>query len=155
MLIKPPKQSECHEVFGDFLSPSWDAESLVRCDLSFAREAFGHVKGFSRPEWFGFMCHKLVAPKFLAAFKKIVERKLADKIVSFDGCLNKRKIANSETWSMHSWAIAMDLNAATNPYGQKTFDMSTEVVACFEEEGFIWGGRWQYPDAMHFQYAVP
>ena len=26
------------------------------------------------------------------------------------------------------------------------------VVAAFEAEGFIWGGRWYHYDTMHFEY---
>ena len=33
--------------------------------------------------------------------------------------------------------------------------MTEELAKCFEDSGFIWGGRWiDCPDAMHFQYAT-
>ncbi|MEW6326879.1 MAG: M15 family metallopeptidase [Thermodesulfobacteriota bacterium] len=57
-------------------------------------------------------------------------------------------------WSVHSWAIAIDVNAAWNAFGQRDFEMSEEFAACFEEVGFVWGGRWSKPDAMHFQYCL-
>jgi len=26
------------------------------------------------------------------------------------------------------------------------------VIACFEREGFVWGGKWTVWDNMHFEY---
>ena len=81
-----------------------------------------------------------------------MERKLANKIKTFDGCKNVREMKNgSGHWSVHSWALAFDLNALTNAYGDRDFDMPDEVAVCFAEEGFEWGGLWSTPDAMHVQ----
>jgi hypothetical protein len=27
-----------------------------------------------------------------------------------------------------------------------------EIVAAFEEQGFIWGGKWYHYDTIHFEY---
>ena len=86
---------------------------------------------------------------------KIVEKGLYRSLKTFDGCFNPRKMRGSDNWSTHSWAIAIDLDAPWNRFGQTSFQMSEEVAQCFEEEGFIWGGRWYHrPDAMHFQYCA-
>jgi hypothetical protein len=32
--------------------------------------------------------------------------------------------------------------------------MSPELVACFKDAGFDWGGEWSKPDGMHFQLSA-
>lgn len=153
-LTTPPPQSTCFDVYGDFLDESWDKNNLVVVDLSFVKESLSHVKNLEHETLFGFWAHKLVAPKFVKAFQNIVDRGLSDQMKTFDGCLNKRKMRNSNQWSMHSWGIAVDVNASENPLGEKKYAMTEDLAKCFEDVGFIWGGRWKYPDAMHFQYAT-
>ena len=59
--------------------------------------------------------------------------------------------------SMHSFGLALDLNATTNPYTSSCsdrFDMPPEVVEVFEKNGFLWGGRFsRNADYMHFEYC--
>lgn len=87
------------------------------------------------------------------ALHHVVNRGLVDQIESWDGCHNIRLKRGGKTWSLHSWGIAIDINAATNPFmGKPT--MSPELVSCFKEAGFHWGGDWKTtPDGMHFQLA--
>jgi hypothetical protein len=161
-LDRPPSQNRCFEVFGNHQLAGWDQQNLVRCDLSMFREKLEHVyydkagdMVLAHRDWFGFMCHRLVAPKFQQAFKNVIDRGLAGQIKTFGGCLNKRKVRGGNEWSMHSWGIAIDINVQWNQFGQKNFQMSEELAKCFEDVGFVWGGRWTgWPDAMHFQYAT-
>jgi len=161
-LDTPPSQSRCFDVYGNHQIAGWDEQNLVHCDLSEFKDKLMHIyyaklgdSIFVRSNWFGFTCHRLVAPKFQLAFKNLVERGLADKIKTFGGCLNKRQMRGGTDWSMHSWAIAIDVNAQWNSFGQKNFEMSADVARCFEDVGFVWGGRWlDKPDAMHFQFAT-
>ena len=56
--------------------------------------------------------------------------------------------------------IAVDLNPDKGPYWQwsklrphplqKTFPSA--IVSLFEDNGFIWGGKWEHFDLMHFEY---
>lgn len=161
-LDTPPSQSRCFDVYGNHQIPGWDEQNLVHCDFSEFRDKLSHIyyatQGdaiFVHGNWFGFICHRLVASKFQLAFKNIVNRGLADKVKTFGGCLNKRQMRGGIDWSMHSWAIAIDLNAQWNKFKQKNFEMGEDVAKCFEDVGFVWGGRWaDSPDAMHFQYAT-
>ena len=163
-LDNPPSQSRCFEVFGNHQLSGWDEQNIIRCDLSAFSDKLGHVywdwltpkdSAFSHKDWFGFTCHRIVAPKFQVAFKNVVDRNLAEKIKTFGGCLNKRLMRGGNTWSMHSWGIAIDLNVKWNQFGQKNFEMKDDLAKCFEDIGFVWGGRWVgNPDAMHFQYAT-
>ena len=81
-----------------------------------------------------------------------------------------RNIAGTDTLSLHSYGIALDLipwrwNGETYWFWteQKGFDWRNypyekrwqpppKVVRAFEEEGFIWGGKWYLFDTMHFEY---
>ena len=52
---------------------------------------------------------------------------------------------------MHSWAVAIDINPQWNGFGQKKFEMGEDLARCFEDVGFVWGGRWTgSPDAIIF-----
>lgn len=56
--------------------------------------------------------------------------------------------------SLHSLAIAVDFNAATNPMKHPlTCDIPAGVIEAFEHLGWTWGGKFPTPDPMHFQYG--
>lgn len=73
-----------------------------------------------------------------------------------------RKIAGTELLSSHSFGIAIDLNPHYARYWRwdnknqkntiKNKQYPQEIVAIFEKYGFIWGGRWEHYDTMHFEY---
>lgn len=94
----------------------------------------------------------LVAP-FEKALRLVIERDLEDEIKTWDGCFNIRKKRGLKSWSLHSWAIAIDINASRNGLGQ-TPSMDRRLVQCFLDAGFDWGGEWTRPDGMHFQLAI-
>ena len=65
--------------------------------------------------------------------------------------------------SMHSFAIAIDVGVKESDYwqwnkpgpdGRRTWKnrFPPEVVEIFEKHGFIWGGKWDAFDTMHFEY---
>ncbi len=87
------------------------------------------------------------------AFKNIKDRKLTAQIKSWDGCFNIRNKRGAASASIHSWGLAIDINAAWNGFG-KVPTMSNELVKCFKDAGFDWGGDWAKPDGMHMQIAV-
>jgi hypothetical protein len=95
-------------------------------------------------------CNRDMVAPLTQAFKNIISRGLVDEIKTWDGCFNIRNKRNGVSRSLHSWGIAIDINASWNKMGHPP-TMSKELVACFEEAGFDWGGRWSKPDGMHFQ----
>jgi hypothetical protein len=97
-------------------------------------------------------CHKLMQTPLENAFKNIIKRKLQDQVKTWDGCFNIRNKRGGSTYSLHSWGLAIDINAATNGFG-KTPQMSKELVKCFTDVGFDWGGTWTKKDGMHFQLS--
>lgn len=77
-----------------------------------------------------------------------------------DGGFAWRRIAGEDRLSAHARGIAVDLSARRAPYWrwsrlrphplQQTYPAA--IVRAFEEEGFIWGGKWNEYDIMHFEY---
>lgn len=97
-------------------------------------------------------CNKDMIEPLTQAFKNIINRKLVDQVKTWDGCFNIRKKRGLNSMSLHSWAIAVDINAFENQLGQ-TPKMSFELVQCFKDAGFDWGGDWTRLDGMHFQLS--
>jgi hypothetical protein len=84
------------------------------------------------------------------AFKALIETGCVKELKTWNGCFNLRLKTSGTSLSLHSWGLAVDVNAAWNQYGKKPH-LSGKLVKCFEDAGFEWGGRWRVPDAMHFQ----
>ena len=97
-------------------------------------------------------CNEQLILPLEIAFLNVIDRGLQDEIKTWDGCFNIRKARGLKSLSLHSWAIAIDINAAWNGLGKKP-TMSKELVRCFTDAGFDWGGYWTRPDGMHFQLS--
>lgn len=79
----------------------------------------------------------------------------------FGGTFCWRNIAATSRLSVHSFGAAIDLNAHL-PYWlserhpekvpAQVLAFPGEIVAAFEAEGFVWGGKWAAFDLMHFEY---
>ena len=95
-------------------------------------------------------CNKLMIGPLMQAFSNIIDRGLVDELKTWDGCFNVRKKRGLKSMSLHSWGIAIDINAAWNGLGKEP-TMSPRLVKCFTDCGFEWGGTWTRKDGMHFQ----
>jgi hypothetical protein len=101
--------------------------------------------------------------------KEIVQwRRKLDSITAW----NRRNVAGSNNRSYHAYGTAVDLlmksERGKETYWQWTRDKGIDpasvrdedkqnppdcVINIFEEEGFIWGGKWRsWFDTMHFEY---
>lgn len=95
-------------------------------------------------------CNKdLVAP-LQKAFQNLITTGHVKELKTWDGCFNIRKKRGLTSMSLHSWGIAIDVNAFENGLNQ-TPKLSPGFVKCFTDAGFDWGGTWQRRDGMHFQ----
>ena len=123
--------------------------------------------------------HKKIVEPLLNVDKKI--RELAqtdsevDKFLKMPTVItgyNWREVRDNDNRSSHSWGISIDI--VPKKYGSKqiywkwTQDFYNEgwityplkkrwippvkVISIFESEGFIWGGKWDIWDNMHFEY---
>lgn len=97
-------------------------------------------------------CNKDMVAPLEKGFRNVIARKLTHEIKTWDGCFNIRNKRGLSTLSIHSWGDAFDINAAWNGLNKKP-TMSKELVQCFLDAGFDWGGFWKRLDGMHFQLA--
>lgn len=97
-------------------------------------------------------CNKDMVKPLERALTNLIERGLVSQLKTWDGCFNIRKKRGATSPSLHSWGVAIDVNAAWNRFGCSP-SCSKEFVKCFTDAGFHWGGEWRKPDGMHFQLA--
>jgi hypothetical protein len=95
-------------------------------------------------------CNKDMILPLTKAFKNLISTGCVKELKTWDGCFNIRKKRGLASMSLHSWGIAIDVNAAWNGLG-KTPVLSAGFVKCFTDAGFDWGGTWKRKDGMHFQ----
>ena len=118
----------------------------VRANIRFERVPFLGVIG----------CHRLMFKQLRGALNEIQARGLGGKIRSYDGCYVPRFIERNpnNSISLHTWGIAIDINAFENGLHQQS-RQDPRVVQIFKKWGFTWGGDWTSPkDPMHFQLGA-
>lgn len=90
---------------------------------------------------------------FEKAIKNMIEANCVNEIKTFDGCFNIRKARGTSVYSLHSWAVAIDLNAFENQMYTKG-KFSKKFIDSWKKAGFDWGGDWtKRTDPMHFQLS--
>jgi len=86
---------------------------------------------------------------------------LTKYVVSIAGTLKWRVIAGTQRLSPHSFAMAIDINPNQGAYwrwwakgdiANIRREYPQSIISIFEEQGFIWGGKWYHYDLMHFEY---
>ena len=72
-----------------------------------------------------------------------------------------RPIGTGTSYSLHAYALALDLNPSKNPHRRplktdmpKSFITRMEGIRANGKQAITWGGDWTIPDAMHFQIDV-
>lgn len=104
-------------------------------------------------------CHRLVLEMLAGAMSQLAEEGLGHLVDpgEYAGCWNPRFIrtvaGTPAGISRHSWGAALDINAVSNPLGSSG-SQDPRLVEIMAEWGFIWGGDWGVPDAMHFEYGI-
>ena len=77
------------------------------------------------------------------------------------GTYNYRVIAGTGRLSPHAFGIAVDLKSSSGDYwrwatkeqGQRRLDAyPRDLVRVFENNYFIWGGKWSHFDILHYEY---
>jgi hypothetical protein len=156
---KWPKQSQCLRLFGNPSTPGWASEHLV-------------------PMATPFQMHMDDIPIHSIKVNKVAAASLSRVLTSiwnacghveanvgkcgcdvYSGCWAVRPIRGGHTPSMHSYGLAIDINAPANglaqPEKRTLFKPDSLVVKAFKAENWVWGGDWKgRRDAMHFQAAV-
>jgi len=97
-------------------------------------------------------CNRLMVEPLKKAFKNLIDTGAVKELKTWDGCFNIRKKRGLSTMSLHSWGLAIDVNAFENGLYQ-TPKLSPTFAKCFTDAGFNWGGNWLRQDGMHFELA--
>ncbi len=97
-------------------------------------------------------CNKDMIQPLSVAFNNLILRGFVNELKTWDGCFNIRKKRGLQSMSLHSWGLAVDLNAFENGLGKEP-KLSPGFVKCFTDAGFDWGGTWKRKDGMHFELA--
>jgi hypothetical protein len=97
-------------------------------------------------------CNRDLVQPLTHAFTNLISRGHINELRTWDGCFNIRKKRGLSSMSLHSWGIAIDVNAAWNGLGKEP-TLSAGFVKCFTDAGFDWGGTWNRKDGMHFQLS--
>jgi len=95
-------------------------------------------------------CNRDMIAPLTQAFQNLIKTGFVKELKTWDGCFNIRNKRGASSASLHSWGVAIDVNAAWNGFGKKP-TLSAGFVKCFTDSGFHWGGVWSKPDSMHFQ----
>ena len=136
----------------DSTQSKWFELWLVPTDI---QQAFSHVK-FSAVGTIGFpkkiFVNKDFKPVLEKALRNIIDRDLTKELKTWDGCFMIRSKRGLSSMSLHSWAIACDVNQAENQLNMVP-KLSPEFVKCFIDAGCDWGGTWTRKDGMHFQLS--
>jgi hypothetical protein len=98
-------------------------------------------------------CNKDLVEPLQSAICQLIDTGHIKELKTWDGCFNIRKQRGSlSKLSLHSWGIAIDVNAAWNRLGKQP-TLSQGFVKCFTDNGFTWGGNWKRLDGMHFELS--
>jgi hypothetical protein len=143
--------SKAAKAFGAF-SYRYFPDGTIQPDARWVRE---NIRTATLPIMGRVTCHRLMIPQLRGALQDVVDAGLQDTLNSYDGCYVPRFIERNpeNSISLHTWGIAIDMDASTN-YRGISGTMHPEVVNIFKRWGFRWGGDWQYTDPMHFELAA-
>lgn len=110
--------------------------------------------------WFpvhSFLVNKDFKDLLYKAFKALEAAGLHTEIKTYDGCYNDRSVRGSSSTSLHAWAAALDLNAATNGMvvgptpEQRKGSWSDAFIATMKSAGLFFGGDFiKRADPMHW-----
>jgi len=143
--------SEAAEAFGAF-SYRYFPDGTIQPDASWVRE---NIVSSSVPLLGVVTCHRLMIEQLRGALAEVEQRGLAEQLHTYDGCYVPRFIERNpdNSISLHTWGIAIDLDASTNYRGIEG-TMDPAIVEIFKRWGFSWGGDWTYTDPMHFELSA-
>lgn len=149
-----PRQKDAEEFFGP------KGENQTRIQLPFKMKLAWDPK----TEVTTMVCHKKVAPS-VARVLQSVKQYYGDEGIKelgldrYGGCLNVRQVRGGNTWSMHSWGIAIDFDPDRNQLrwsserARLAKDDARFFWDCWEAEGWVSLGRERNFDWMHVQAA--
>jgi len=96
--------------------------------------------------------NKLIQVQLEKTLYDIIRAGLHHEINTYNGCFNIRRKRGNNSISMHAFGLAVDFNAATNPF-RGTVTWSDKFLAIWRNNGWECGADWSASskDGMHFQ----
>lgn len=160
MINKMPTLQQAIQRYGhiDFAARVWPDQQKWMTMLHIDPTAFPNWKviGTDHPVH-AIYCNIDMAPALREALEQVRARGHGGLLKSFDGCFNIRMVRGSSGKpSLHSYGLAIDINAHDNELGQTTggFYDQPDFVKCFTAQEFDWGGNFkQRKDPMHFSFG--
>ena len=147
----PARPAELKARFGEPAVGLPYGEDWVTLDPGFLRR---HIVTRRVPLLGDVTCHRRMISSLRSAMGELRGRGLGHLVDPSDyaGCYAPRRIQPSGTLSLHAWGLAVDLNAASNPFGGES-NQDPRLVRAMERQGFSWGGDFPtVPDPMHFEF---
>jgi D-alanyl-D-alanine carboxypeptidase len=148
--VGPARPAELKVRYGEPAVGLPYGDDWIRLDPAFVRR---HIVTRSVPILGGVTCHRAMIGPLRAALGELARRGLSHVVDPGDyaGCYAPRRIQPSGQLSLHAWGVAIDINAAANPFmGRSRQD--PRLVRTMQRHGFTWGGEWPTrPDPMHFE----
>jgi D-alanyl-D-alanine carboxypeptidase-like protein len=147
----PARPAELKVQFGEPAVGLPYGDDWVRLDPAFLRR---YIVRRSVPILGSVTCHRALIRPLRAALAEVRRRGLSRLVDPGDyaGCYAPRRIRPGGSLSLHAWGLAVDLNAAANPYGSDS-RQDPRLVRIMLAHGFSWGGDWPtIRDPMHFEF---
>lgn len=110
-------------------------------------------------------CHKIIAEPLKAVFSDLLTAYGQEKIKElgidlFGGCFMFRKMRGGNSYSVHSWGLAIDLDPDRNRLNETSATARfarpeyKKMIDIFYKHGFVSLGREANYDWMHFQWNL-
>jgi hypothetical protein len=137
----------------EFYGPPCDEDSLVQFHLPQGMRLYGgELISVHR-------CHRMVQESLEEALQAVRDSLGASRFQSegwfnYCGVFNCRRKRGGTSPSVHSWGVAIDLDADRNPFRSEERTLSDAGIDVMEYHGWLSGGRAWNHDYMHFQRAV-
>lgn len=147
---------QCLHDFGNPETAAFQGKWLVRHPLPAAvLPYFPPYPGV--PKVTAIYMNKFATAALDAVLLELLSTGLIKELKTYDGCTNIRKKRGLNDYSIHSWGLALDFNAALNPLGVKMGSrkgmFSKAFLDVWRKHGWVCGADFGRPDGMHFQYT--
>lgn len=148
-------RSEAEDRYGEIVNNKWPREaqfcSVFKIPQSIAKTWINSYTGAGTNKIY---INEDMADPLEKALELVEARGLIYELKTFDGCYSVRDVRGVPgVFSWHSYGLALDVNARTNKLGTPG-NLSLDLVYCFKEAGFMWGGDFHRLDPMHFQWGL-
>lgn len=124
----------------------WDKENIVPVEIPQLAE-------LAKPAGVTVLFHRKGTAQLRKAFDEVEAAGLLPTIEQWCGSFVPRTLMTTKILSAHALGLAFDINCdrASLAKGKIFSPQFMQMVKIFEDNGFVWGGRYSRPDNGHFQ----